>query len=95
MKYFIVVFAVALLLVFPSCKNSDSEEVNTDSVENVIDVNNDNLKADSAQTDNNVELGKEFTAKYICANHCKDSGSDEPGVCPVCGMDYIENPDYQ
>lgn len=32
--------------------------------------------------------GIEYTSKYICPMHCKGSGSDQPGVCPVCGMDY-------
>jgi rubrerythrin len=32
--------------------------------------------------------GPEYSSKYICPMHCKGSGSDQPGVCPVCGMDY-------
>ena len=35
--------------------------------------------------------GKEYTADYICPMHCKDSGSDKPGECPVCGMAYKKN----
>ncbi len=37
----------------------------------------------------------DYTAPYICPNHCPGSGSDKPGKCPVCGMDLIPNPDYQ
>jgi len=33
--------------------------------------------------------GKEYTSAYVCPMHCKDSGSDEAGKCPVCGMDYV------
>ncbi|MBK8954943.1 MAG: hypothetical protein IPM34_05220 [Saprospiraceae bacterium] len=35
--------------------------------------------------------GPEYTSKYICPMFCKGSGSDQPGVCPVCGMDYVLN----
>jgi hypothetical protein len=39
--------------------------------------------------------GKEYTSAYICPMHCDDSGSENPGKCPVCGMDYVVNEDYQ
>lgn len=35
--------------------------------------------------------GPEYTSKYICPMFCKGSGSDQPGVCPVCEMDYVLN----
>ncbi len=35
--------------------------------------------------------GKEYTSDYICPMHCKGSGSDAKGTCPVCKMDYVEN----
>lgn len=37
--------------------------------------------------------GKEYSSAYICPMHCDGSGSDKPGVCPVCGMDYEINKD--
>ena len=37
------------------------------------------------------ETGPEYTSAYICPMHCKGSGSDKPGVCPACGMDYVLN----
>ena len=40
------------------------------------------------------EQGKEYTSKYICPMHCEGSGSEEPGECPVCGMDYVLNEDH-
>jgi Heavy metal binding domain len=39
------------------------------------------------------KLGPEYTAAYICPMYCEGSGSDKPGKCPVCGMDYRENKD--
>lgn len=38
--------------------------------------------------------GKEYTSDYICPMHCEGSGSDQPGKCPVCGMDYVKNEDH-
>lgn len=35
--------------------------------------------------------GPEYTSQYICPMHCKGSGSDQPGTCPVCQMDYEKN----
>jgi len=35
--------------------------------------------------------GPEYTSAYVCPMHCEGSGSDKPGACPVCGMDYVEN----
>jgi Heavy metal binding domain len=34
--------------------------------------------------------GKEFTSTYVCPMHCEGSGSEEPGNCPVCGMEYVK-----
>lgn len=31
----------------------------------------------------------DLTKKYICPN--RDGSSDQPGECPACGMDLIEN----
>ena len=39
--------------------------------------------------------GKEYTSNYICPMHCKDSGSDKAGKCPVCGMNYEKNEDHK
>ncbi|MDG2419957.1 MAG: heavy metal-binding domain-containing protein [Saprospiraceae bacterium] len=36
----------------------------------------------------------EFTSAYVCPMHCKDSGSDAAGTCPVCGMDYVKSEEH-
>lgn len=38
---------------------------------------------------------KAYTAAYVCPMHCAGSGSDEPGTCPVCKMDYEKNTDHK
>lgn len=35
-----------------------------------------------------------YTSAYVCPMHCAGSGSEEPGKCSVCGMDYIANSDH-
>ena len=37
--------------------------------------------------------GPEYTSAYVCPMHCAGSGSDQPGKCPSCGMDYIASAD--
>ncbi len=32
---------------------------------------------------------------YICPMNCENSASNLAGVCPVCGMDLVQNPNYQ
>lgn len=55
---------------------------------------NSEQKEESTQTEQEAEKqGPEYTSAYICPMHCEGSGSDEPGECPVCGMDYVKNED--
>jgi hypothetical protein len=35
------------------------------------------------------------THAYICPMNCENSASMVAGVCPVCGMDLVANPNYQ
>lgn len=55
-----------------------------------------------AKTKDNVDqsevvdkTGKEYTSTYICPMHCKNSGGDNAGVCPVCKMDYVVNKEHK
>ena len=38
--------------------------------------------------------GKAYTSAYVCPMHCEGSGSEEPGTCPVCGMDYVAQAEH-
>lgn len=38
--------------------------------------------------------GKEYNSAYVCPMHCEGSGSDAPGQCPVCGMDYVAQTEH-
>ena len=46
-------------------------------------------------TANSEKQGKEYTSAYVCPMHCKDSGSDKEGKCPVCEMDYVKNENHK
>jgi len=35
--------------------------------------------------------GPEYTSEYVCPMHCKGTGSEAPGKCPVCSMSYVLN----
>ncbi len=46
----------------------------------------------TTQNENTTEqTGPEYTSAYVCPMHCEGSGSDTAGLCPVCGMDLVEN----
>jgi len=50
---------------------------------------------DSGTKSATEQQGKEYTSAYVCPMHCKDSGSDKEGTCPVCNMDYVKNTDHK
>ena len=35
------------------------------------------------------------THAYVCPMNCENSASMEPGMCKVCGMELVKNPNYQ
>ncbi|MFT5156604.1 MAG: hypothetical protein ACI83I_001152 [Bacteroidia bacterium] len=35
---------------------------------------------------------KEYSSAYICPMHCEGSGDSIVGICPVCKMDLVKNP---
>ena len=37
--------------------------------------------------------GPEWTSDYVCPMHCKGSGSNAEGTCPVCKMKLVKNKD--
>ena len=53
--------------------------------------------SESMQTDQGEDSKEsvEYASAYVCPMHCKGSGSNEPGKCPVCNMDYVANKDHE
>lgn len=88
LKILFVLPFLALLFVACSGDNGDADSHQKDNME-MHDVDHDGHQH---ATDNDAEkTGPEYTSAYVCPMHCKGSGSDKPGKCPVCEMDYVKN----
>ncbi len=101
MKRYIIIFLSVVFIFLSECstKHQNQQTPNSDTVKtDTTVVKQDSLKQiDTVKKDSvNMQIkSKEYTSRYICPNHCPGSGSDKPGVCPVCGMELIENPDWE
>ena len=97
----IIGIAVASVLVLTvSCKGKTEEAKETSTEATMEHEGHDMEKMDHEGHDmDNMETadkqGKEYTSKYVCPMHCEGSGSDDEGKCPVCGMTYVLNEDFQ
>ena len=79
------------IFVVASCGNnaqSAAEEATDEAVETVEKTA---TEAAEAVKEEMGKTGMEYTSAYVCPMHCKGSGSDVAGKCPVCGMDYVMN----
>jgi hypothetical protein len=76
----LIVFFVVSSFLFVHCKQKMESKTETPERPVMVKVDTTNM---------------EYSSMYICPMHCKGSGSDKPGVCPVCGMDYELNESYQ
>jgi len=92
MRHLIFAFMLLATGMFMACGNNNSADTDaaTEAAEEVVEEVNANdvepMEVDST--------GPEFTSAYICPMHCKGSGSDAPGTCPACGMDYVANTNH-
>lgn len=92
-----LIIASLLLLFLISCnstESTDSEKLDSTKVDVVKTVEVDTTSV-KVELDEGQELGKEYTSMYICPDHCKGSGSDKEGECPNCGMELMENLNYE
>ncbi len=87
----------ALFLVILACQNGQQrqqpQQEQTEQPQQQPPVEQHEDPSDMGSMSNMAQdtLGKEYTSLYVCPMHCKGSGSDTPGTCPVCGMDYVKN----
>jgi len=96
-KKITLIIAGLFLFFVSSCNSTEANETeNADSTEVVVEktVDVDTITTND-EVNENLELGEEYTARYICPNHCKKSGSDKEGECSNCGMEFMENPNFQ
>ncbi|GAB4257595.1 MAG: hypothetical protein Kow0027_24910 [Saprospiraceae bacterium] len=101
MKYFKLLFlGVVISAVAIACGNNahDHDHSNGESTEmheghdHDGDAMHENGDADASQEPHGD--GPEYTSAYVCPMHCEGSGSDQPGKCPKCGMEYVANADH-
>jgi len=57
--------------------------------------NHDHADTKSTTEEASAESGPEYTSAFVCPMHCKGSGSDAAGTCPVCNMAYVANEDHK
>ena len=97
----ILAFLTFLFSIVLSCSSDKTKEIGDedDTFHLKIDTLNHNLlKIDSSEEDSeSTELIKKviIESKYICPLGDKEGNSDKAGICPVCEMELIENPDYK
>ncbi len=94
-----IAFASVLVLTV-SCKGKTKKAKETSTEATMEHEGHDMEKMNHEGHDmDNMETadkqGKEYTSKYVCPMHCEGSGSDDEGKCPVCGMTYVLNEDFQ
>ena len=71
--------ALFLFMSLVACKNQDTSSQQEPS------------QTETTNEDASAVGDKEHNSKYICPMYCEGSGSEEPGQCPVCEMDYVLN----
>ena len=76
MKKIIFALFIGLAFQFTACGGKHGETQNS---------------AGQQETPAQDQSGPEYTSAYICPMYCPGSGSDQPGKCPKCGMDYVKN----
>ncbi|MEY8779477.1 heavy metal-binding domain-containing protein [Allomuricauda sp. XS_ASV26] len=94
-----IAFASALVLTV-SCKGKmeEAKEISTEATMEHEGHDMDKMDHEGHDMDNMEtadKQGKEYTSKYVCPMHCEGSGSEEEGKCPVCGMTYVLNEDFE
>lgn len=89
---------VALGLFFGSCGNGNAStagDQESEAATEQMSADHDHDHDHAQEAAEGEKQGKEYTSAYVCPMHCKGSGSEEPGQCPVCGMDYVVRTDHE
>ncbi|MFQ5445991.1 MAG: heavy metal-binding domain-containing protein [Saprospiraceae bacterium] len=88
MKYFKMIFlGLALTAFLASCGGTEAHKHDGH--------DHDAMHSETTENSDMEKQGKEYTSAYVCPMHCEGSGSDKPGNCPKCGMEYVVNEDHQ
>lgn len=97
-EFFIFAFTIFLSGFLTSCDPGNENDTENDTII-VTDTNSFDEKSDtSAVSTDSISVNeiKKITiaSKYICPLGDPEGNTDKPGICPVCEMELIENPDY-
>ncbi len=86
---FVLVFGLGLFVV--SCAGGDAQNSSNDEQQEETMHEGHDHDHDEATTEASAPHGegKEYTSAYVCPMHCPESGSEEAGNCPKCGMAYV------
>ena len=95
LKILLVGLSVFSFVMIASCASEGADTTN-DSDSTTVEMTSEEAahdhENDVTETTDDTSLGKEFTSAYVCPMHCEGSGGEETGNCPVCEMEYMENP---
>jgi len=103
-KKIIFTFSAIILILLSSCnsKNSKNNDIKKDTtliLTDTIKKIEENTDTAKIKTKADVQkLKKEKFVKiykYICPQGDKEGNSDIEGICPICEMELIENPNYK
>ena len=92
---FVNIVIISIFLI--SCDSGKGNDTDNDTIQttdtNFTGQNSDTITiiTDSVQLN---ETNKILVSKYICPQGDPEGNLNEPGICPVCEMELIENPDY-
>lgn len=87
---------MALGLFLAACGGNDANSAGeSGAATEQMEAHHDHDHDHSGEATDAAAQGKEYTSAYVCPMHCKGSGSEEPGKCPVCGMDYVARADQE
>jgi hypothetical protein len=101
-KIYVLLFAFTMGVLMISCgdDNASAGDQAATSVEQspFPGVSSNNANEGAQQSPTSVNIGPsspgEIVKHYLCANNCANSGSDNPGVCSVCGSNLAHNEAY-
>ena len=97
-NHYVLFLTITGVLIFFSACNSEDNQGRNDTTE--VSLKDTSLSEVTADTTLALDTMKKkikeekIQSKYICPLGDPEGNKNEPGICPVCEMELIENPDY-
>ena len=94
----IFAFIIFISVFLITCNPGDGTDTENDTIilpdTNSFDENSNTLSVTTDSVSVNETKKEKIVSKYICPLGDPEGNVDKPGICPVCEMELIENPDY-